>query len=214
MKLTESQKFTGGLFVTVEVLLSVHWTIEHCLEIGKEIVGEVARGEICRVTETLQISIHKSVWWVEQTPYWFVLCDLQIFSGGVFDLEQPHTLSLFLFPIAFDSFLWWEERTSDQLFSVLSISCWTICRGTKSVHFWARESVNYKSVSSSPISADNDDVTSAFVSLTDRTSGTTYQVLPRLVNIKPSIKHQGAVLNFTFGTFYDKNQGLSCWGKY
>ena len=34
---------------------------------------------------------------------WFVLCDLQIFSGKVYhrDPEQPHAQSLFLFPIVF-----------------------------------------------------------------------------------------------------------------
>ena len=34
--------------------------------------------------ENLQIEKHKSVRWAEQTPSWFVLFDLQIFSGGVY----------------------------------------------------------------------------------------------------------------------------------
>ena len=34
--------------------------------------------------ENLQIEKHKSVWWAERTPSWFVLFDLQIFSGGVY----------------------------------------------------------------------------------------------------------------------------------
>ena len=35
------------------------------------------------------------------TLYWFVLCNLQIFSGCVCHLEQLHTQSPFLFPIVF-----------------------------------------------------------------------------------------------------------------
>ena len=34
--------------------------------------------------ENLQIEKHKSVQWAEWTPSWFVLSDLQIFSGGVY----------------------------------------------------------------------------------------------------------------------------------
>ena len=33
--------------------------------------------------ENLQIAKHKSVCWAEWTPHWFVLCDLQFFSGRV-----------------------------------------------------------------------------------------------------------------------------------
>ena len=36
-----------------------------------------------------------------RTLYWFVLCNLQIFSGCVCPLEQLHAQSPFLFPIAF-----------------------------------------------------------------------------------------------------------------
>ena len=51
--------------------------------------------------ENLQIEKHKSVRWAEHTPSWFVLFDLQIFSGGVYPQAQPHAQSLFLFPIVF-----------------------------------------------------------------------------------------------------------------
>ena len=34
--------------------------------------------------ENLQIEKHKSVRWAERTPSWFVLFDLQIFSGGIY----------------------------------------------------------------------------------------------------------------------------------
>ena len=42
-----------------------------------------ARG-INTTRENLQIAKHKSVRWAKRTPSWFVLCDLQIFSGGVY----------------------------------------------------------------------------------------------------------------------------------
>ena len=41
-------------------------------------------------SENLQIEKHKSVRWAERTPSWFVLFDLQIFSGGVY---PPSTTS-------------------------------------------------------------------------------------------------------------------------
>ena len=34
--------------------------------------------------ENLQLTKHKSVRWAKRMPSWFVLCDLQIFSGGVY----------------------------------------------------------------------------------------------------------------------------------
>ena len=43
------------------------------LEIEKEIVGEVARGE-STTRENLQITQHKSVRWAERTPNWSILC--------------------------------------------------------------------------------------------------------------------------------------------
>ena len=52
--------------------------------------------------ENLQIEKHKSVRWAERTPSWFVLFDLQIFSGGVYSPSATsHAQSLFLFPIVF-----------------------------------------------------------------------------------------------------------------
>ena len=42
-----------------------------------------ARG-INTTRENLQIEKHKSVRWAKRTPSWFVLCDLQIFSGGIY----------------------------------------------------------------------------------------------------------------------------------
>ena len=50
--------------------------------------------------ENLQIAKHKSVRWAERTPNWFVLYDLQIFSGSsswgsVDHLQQPQAQSLF-----------------------------------------------------------------------------------------------------------------------
>ena len=59
-----------------------------------------ARG-INTIRENLQIPKHKLVRWQERMPSWFVLCFLQIFSGRVYLRAQPHTQSLFLFPIEF-----------------------------------------------------------------------------------------------------------------
>ena len=59
-----------------------------------------ARG-INTTWENVQIAKHKSVRWGKRTPSWFVLCDLQIFSGGFYPQAQPHAQSLFLFPIVF-----------------------------------------------------------------------------------------------------------------
>ena len=51
--------------------------------------------------ENLQIEKHKSGRRLLRSPNWFVLFDLQIFSGGVYPRAQPYAQSLFLFPIAF-----------------------------------------------------------------------------------------------------------------
>ena len=51
--------------------------------------------------ENLQIAKHKSVGRWFSWADWFVLCDLQIFSGSVYHLERPLAQSLFLFPIVF-----------------------------------------------------------------------------------------------------------------
>ena len=60
-----------------------------------------ARG-INTTWKNLQIAKHKSVRWAELTPSWFVLFNLQIFSGGVYHPERNLTHNLFfLFPIVF-----------------------------------------------------------------------------------------------------------------
>ena len=78
-----------------------------------------ARG-INTTWENLQIEKHKSVRWPQRTPSWFVLFDLQIFSGGVYPRAQPHAQSLFLFPIVFGinliHFFRWEEGRFHRLF--------------------------------------------------------------------------------------------------
>ena len=74
---------------------------QQLLELEKEIVREleVPWGDKHYAWKNLQIAKHKSVRWAEPTPYWFVLCDLQILSGNVYhEPEQPHAQSVFLFP--------------------------------------------------------------------------------------------------------------------
>ena len=51
--------------------------------------------------ENLQIRQRTNQCHSLRTLYWFVLCNLQIFSGCVCHLEQLHTQSPFLFPIVF-----------------------------------------------------------------------------------------------------------------
>ena len=51
--------------------------------------------------ENLQIAKHKSGRRSFSSADWFVLCDLQIFSGKVYHPEPPHAQSLFLFPIVY-----------------------------------------------------------------------------------------------------------------
>ena len=70
--------------------------------------------------EHLQIATHKSV----STPqlYWFVRCNLQIFSGCVCHLEQLHAQSPFLFPIVFGINL----IPFFDIGSVLAVLCWGI----------------------------------------------------------------------------------------
>ena len=52
-------------------------------------------------SENLQIEKHKSVWWAERTPSWFVFFDLQIFWGGVYPPSATSRTISFLFPIVF-----------------------------------------------------------------------------------------------------------------
>ena len=50
------------------------------LEIEKDIVREVARGDFKRcLRKSAKLLKHMSVRWVDPKPYWLVLCDLQIF---------------------------------------------------------------------------------------------------------------------------------------
>ena len=52
--------------------------------------------KICKSQRTIANQCHSL-----RTLYWFVLCNLQIFSGCVCHLEQLHAPSTFLFPIVF-----------------------------------------------------------------------------------------------------------------
>ena len=103
--------------------------------------------------ENLQFEKHKSVRWAERTSSWFVLFDLQIFSGQA----QHHAQSLFLFPIVFgiqfDSFFRWEEgqcsRKFDRLFQCFDPLSRHLTKAkgrmrtvSKSATFLATESVN------------------------------------------------------------------------
>ena len=62
----------------------------------------------------LQIEKHKSVRWAERTPSWFVLFDLQIFSGGVYSPSATsRTISFSIsnsFWYLFDSFFRFFRR--------------------------------------------------------------------------------------------------------
>ena len=57
-----------------------------------------------------------------RTLYWFVLCNLEIFSGCVCHLEQLHAQSPFLFPIVFGINL----IPFFDIGSVLAILCWSM----------------------------------------------------------------------------------------
>ena len=64
-------------------MVGMYGLIPKLLGIEKEIVHEVA--QVIHITrENLQIAKHKSMWWAEWTPCWFVLCNLQIFSSNVY----------------------------------------------------------------------------------------------------------------------------------
>ena len=66
----------------------------------RDCVWGCARG-INTTWENLQIEKHKSVRWAEITPSWFVLFDLQIFSGGVYPPSATSRTISFLLPIVF-----------------------------------------------------------------------------------------------------------------
>ena len=88
--------------------------------------------------ENLQIAKHKPVRWDERTPFWFVLRDLQIFSGSVYHLEQPHAQSPFLFPIVFGT------NSSSHECGVLHVECGVLHVGRISLWNYAHWSVKCK----------------------------------------------------------------------
>ena len=108
--------------------------------------------------ENLQIEKHKTVRWAERTPSWFVLFDLQIFSGGVYSPSATsRTISFSIsnsFWYSFDSFFRFfrrERRTMQPeirsfallLRSPVNHPIWQ-CEEcvSKSATFLATESVN------------------------------------------------------------------------
>ena len=77
--------------------------------------------KICKSQRTNQChSLH--------TLYWFVLCNLQIFSGCVCHLEQLHAQSPFLFPIVFSiNLIPFFDICSVDLLAVFQPSCSGMC---------------------------------------------------------------------------------------
>ena len=81
-----------------------------------------------------------------RTLYWFVLCNLQIFSGCVCHLEQLHAQSPFLFPIVFSiNLIPFFDICSVDLLAVFQPGCSGICyfatllgplRGRNSCWLW------------------------------------------------------------------------------
>ena len=70
------------------------------LEIEKKIVREVTRRGRHHVRNSADCKAPFSE--AFHPPDWFALYDLQIFSGSVYHLEEPHAQSFFfLFPIVF-----------------------------------------------------------------------------------------------------------------
>ena len=55
--------------------------------------------------ENLQIAKHKSVRWAERTPPWFVLFNLQIFSGGVY---RPSASSCTIYFFSISNSFWYQ----------------------------------------------------------------------------------------------------------
>ena len=63
-----------------------------------------------------------------RTLYWFVLCNLQIFSGCVCHLEQLHAQSPFLFPIVFSiNLIPFFDICSVDLLAVFQHGCSGVC---------------------------------------------------------------------------------------
>ena len=63
-----------------------------------------------------------------RTLYWFVLCNLQIFSGCACHLEQLHAQSPFLFPIVFSiNLIPFFDICSVDLLAVFQLGCSGMC---------------------------------------------------------------------------------------
>ena len=79
-----------------------------------------------------------------RTLYWFVLCNLQIFSGCVCHLEQLHAQSPFLFPIVFSiNLIPFFDICSVDLLAVFQPGCsgmcyftWAPARSQQLLWFW------------------------------------------------------------------------------
>ena len=72
------------------------WKKRLCMRLLEVVTRVTPPEKICRSQSTSQ-----SVQQNEHLPYWFVLCNLRIFSGSVYHLQQPRAQSLFLFPTLF-----------------------------------------------------------------------------------------------------------------
>ena len=98
--------FQNSLILHVQTARSIFWTVYVRVIIIKTIGnrkgdcawscsrGQTQPEKICKSQRTNQCHSLR-------TFYWFVLCNLQIFSGCVCPLEQLHAQSPFLFPIVF-----------------------------------------------------------------------------------------------------------------
>ena len=74
-----------------------------------------------------------------RTLYWFVLCNLQIFSGCVCHLEQLHAQSPFLFPIVFSiNLIPFFDICSVDLLAVFQPGC----SGMQWISFFLRKTLN------------------------------------------------------------------------
>ena len=99
------------------------------MEIEKEIVREVARGDkpYLRKSTDRKAQIRKAFVQLSR-----LICALrsQIFSGKVYDPEPPHAQSLFLFPIVFGiNLIEFFDGTEQELIICLgfSITCRAAC---------------------------------------------------------------------------------------
>ena len=98
--------------------------------------GQTQPEKICKSQRTNQCHSLR-------TFYWFVLCNLQIFSGCVCPLEQLHAQSPFLFPIVL-VLIWFLFSVFPQYLLFLHPGCSGMCfcilleplRGRKSCCLW------------------------------------------------------------------------------